>query len=55
MMITIPLSKQQDIDSDPRSIQQTNFTVNLDRAGDTKIIFILEEVKETLDFSPGVL
>ena len=32
-MIAIDLSKQQSLDSDPRAIQQINFTVNLDRAG----------------------
>ena len=26
-------SKQQDIDADPRAIQQINFTANLDREG----------------------
>ena len=31
-----------------------NFTENLDRAGNTRIYFILEEAKETkLDFSQG--
>ena len=35
----------------PKAIQQINFTANLDRAGDTRIYFILEEAKETvLDF-----
>ena len=31
---------------DPRAIQHINFTVNLDRAGGTRIFFILEEAKE---------
>ena len=29
-MITIDLSKQQELDSDPKAIQQTNFTGNLE-------------------------
>ena len=44
-MIAVDLSRQQ-------TIQQFNFTANLDRAGNTRIYFILEKVKETkLDFS----
>ena len=51
-MIAIDLSKQQALDADARAIQQINFTVELDRDGDTKMFFIIEEVKETvLDFS----
>ena len=53
-MIAIDLSKQQAFDADPRAIKQINFTANLDRAGNTKMFFIIEEVKETvLDFSQG--
>ena len=36
-MIAIALSKQQALDTDPRAIQQINFTANLDRAGNTRI------------------
>ena len=55
-MIAVDLSKQQDLDADPKAIQQINFTGNLDRAGDTRIYFILEEAKETvLDFSQGTV
>ena len=55
-MIAIDLSKQQALDADPRAIQQINFTANLDIAGNTRIYFILEEVKETvLDFSQGTV
>ena len=55
-MIAIDLSKQQALDADPRAIQQINFTANLDRAGNTGVYFILEEVKETiLDFSQGTV
>ena len=55
-MIAIDLSKQQALDADPRAIQQINFTANLERAGNTRIYFILEEAKETiLDFSQGTV
>ena len=55
-MIAVDLSKQQALDADPRAIQQINFTANLDRAGNTRIYFILEEAKETiLDFSQGTV
>ena len=55
-LIAIDLSKQQALDADPRAIQQINFTANLDRAGNTRIYFILEEAKETvLDFSQGTV
>ena len=50
-MIAIDLSKQQALDADPKAIQETNFTANLDTPGRTRIFFILEEAKETiLDF-----
>ena len=53
-VIAIDLSKQQTLDADPRPSQQINFTANLDRAGNTRICFILEEAKETvLDFLEG--
>ena len=55
-MIVVDLSKQQALDADPKAIQQINFTANLDRAGDTRIYFILEEAKETIfDFSQGTV
>ena len=55
-MIAIDLSKEQALDSDPRAIQQINFTANLDRAGNTTMFFITEEAKETvLDFSQGTV
>ena len=51
-MIAVDLSKQQALDVDSRAIQQINLTANLDRAGNTRVYFILEEAKETiLDFS----
>ena len=50
-MIAVDLSKQQALDADPRTIQQINFTANLDGGGNTRIYFILKEAKETvLDF-----
>ena len=55
-MIAVDLSKQQALDADPRAIQQINFTANLDRAGNTRVCFILEEAKETiLEFSQGTV
>ena len=45
-MIAVDLSKQQALDADPKATQQINFTANLDRAGNTRIYFILEEAKE---------
>ena len=55
-MIAIDLSKQQVLDADPTAIQQINFTPNLDRTGNTTMIFIIEEAKETvLDFSQGTV
>ena len=54
--ITVDLYKQQALDVDCITNQQINFTVNLDRAGNTRIYFILEEAKETkLDFSQGTV
>ena len=47
-MIAIDLSKQQALDADPKAIQQINFTANLDREGNTRFYFILEEAKETV-------
>ena len=46
------LSKHQALDTNPRAIQQINFTANLDCNEDTRVFFILEEAKEAvLDFS----
>ena len=55
-MIAVDLSKQKVLDADPKAIQQINFTANLDRNGNTRIYFILEEAKKTiLDFSEGTV
>ena len=44
-MIAVDLSKQKALDADPKAIQQIHFTENLDRAGNTRFYFILEEAK----------
>ena len=55
-MIAIDLGRQNELDADPRAIQEINFTANLDRAGNTTIFFIIEEAKETIfDFSKGTV
>ena len=55
-MIAVDLSKQQALDADPKAIQQINFTANIDRAGNTRVYFILEEAKETvLVFTKGTV
>ena len=47
-MIAVDLSKRQGLDVDCKAIQQISFTANLNRAGNTRIYFILEEAKETV-------
>ena len=55
-MIVTDLRKRQALDAHRKAIQQVNFTANLDRAGNKRIYFILEEAKETiLDFSQGTV
>ena len=55
-MTAIDLSKQQELDADPKANQQINFTGNSDRDGNTTMFFIIEETKETiLDFSQGTV
>ena len=44
-MIEVDLSKQQELNADPRAIQQIKFTAHLNRAGNTSIYFILEEAR----------
>ena len=49
-VIAIDLSKQQELDSDPKAIKQINFTGNLENQ--STIFINIAEVKETvLDFS----
>ena len=55
-MIPIDLSKQQALDANSGSIQQINFTVNLNQTGNTTMFFIIEKAKETiLDFRRGIV
>ena len=55
-MIAIYLSKQQMLDTDPKAIQQINFTENLERDEGATTFFIIKEAKETiLDFSQGTV
>ena len=55
-MIAVDLSKHQALDADPKAVQQINFTANLDRAGNTRFYFILEEAKETVfEFLQGTV
>ena len=55
-MIATDLSKQQMSDADPKAIQQINFITNLDRAGNARFYFTLEEGKETaFEFSQGTV
>ena len=55
-MIAIDLGKQLVLDVDQRAIQQINFTANLARAGNTTMILITEEAKETVfEFSQGTV
>ena len=46
----------QEVDADPRAIQQINFIGNLERAEGATIFFIIEQAKETVfKFSQGTL
>ena len=46
-MIAIDLIKQQALDTDPKTIQQINFTGNLNGNNNRLTFFIAAEVKET--------
>ena len=46
-MIAKDLSKQQALDTDPKAIQQINFTGSLEQDGNTTMVFIIDEAKET--------
>ena len=55
-MFAVDLSEQKALDFDLKAIEQINFAANLDRAGNTRVYFILEEAKETvLNFSQGIV
>ena len=47
-IIAIDLSKQQALGADPKANQRINFTAIVNRWGNTRIFFILEETKENL-------
>ena len=47
-MIAIDLSKQKALDSDPKVIEQTNFTRNIDQVENTTMFFIIQKAKETI-------
>ena len=50
-MIAINLNKQQALDVDPKAIQQTNFTGNLNQAAGAFIYLFFLRNKRLLDFS----
>ena len=53
-MIAVDLSKLEALDADPKSLQQINFTGNLEEQ--PTIFFVTEEAKETiLDSSQGTV
>ena len=55
-MVAVDLSKQQVLDADPKAIQQIDFTANLDRDGNTRCYFTLEQAKETVfEFLQGTV
>ena len=55
-MIAVDLSKPQALDADLKAITQINFTANLDRPGNKRFYFILEEAKETVfEFLQGTV
>ena len=45
-MIAIDLSRQQELDVEPRAIQQINFTANLDREGNRQYSLLLKKRKK---------
>ena len=49
-MIVIELSKQQELDADPKAIQQVKFIANLNEVRNTTTFFIIEEANETILF-----
>ena len=50
-LIACDLSKQKELDADPRSIQQLELNFMLDTSG--QILTVLEKSKETIKFSKG--
>ena len=47
-MIAIDLSKKQELDDDPKALQQVSFTKNQYGKNNIIVFFIIEEVKETI-------
>ena len=45
-MIAVDLSRQNELDADPRAIQQINFTANLDRAGIQQYSLLLKKQRK---------
>ena len=55
-MMAIDLSKQKGFYTDLKTIQQINYTGNLDPPGNTTMLFVLKEAKEAiLDFPLGTV
>ena len=55
-MIPIDLIKQQVLEAYPKTLKQINFTGNLDPAGNTTMLYIIEKAEETiLNFSEGTM
>ena len=55
-LIAVDLSKQKDLDADPRAIQQIEFKYMLEGANDLTIYWVLEKSKETiLEFYKGTV
>ena len=48
ILIAIDLSKQLKLGADPKTIQQIDFTGNLDGAGGSTIFFVIEGARETV-------
>ena len=55
-MITLGISKQKALDTDPKAIRQINFTGNLAQDGDATLFFIIKEAKKAiLSFPQGTM
>ena len=48
IIIAIDLGKQQELDANPKAIQQINFSGNLDQPGNSTMFFIFEEAKKNI-------
>ena len=45
-IIAVDLSRKNELDADPRAVQQINFTANVDRAGNKTIFLLLKKQKK---------